>query len=79
MLLEKRHGKNSLSYCLSYGNNIKKTIYYAINVLSIKIELFAIRCRINQAVQISKVFHIIVITNAIHLVKRIFNSIIHSY
>jgi len=69
----------SISHVHSYNNNIKKTIYHAINVLSTKMELFAIRCRINQAVQISEVFHIIVITNTIHLVKKIFDSIIHSY
>jgi len=69
----------SHSHVHSYNNNIKKTIYNAINVLSTKMELFAIRCRINQAVQISEVFHIIVITNTIHLVKKIFDSIIHSY
>ena len=29
-------------------------------------ELFAIRCRINQAVQVTDISHIIVITNAIY-------------
>jgi len=69
----------SISHVHSYNNSIKKTIYHAINILSTKTELFAIRCRINQAIQISEVFHIIVITNAIYLVERIFDSIIYSY
>jgi len=43
------------------------------------VELFAIRYGINQAIQIPEVFHIIVIINAIHLVKRIFDFTIHPY
>jgi len=37
------------------------------------------RCEINQAVQILKVSHIIVITNAIHFVEKNFDSKIHPY
>ena len=66
-------------YVYSYYNSIKKTIHHVVNISSTKVELFAIRYVINQAIQISKVFHIIIITNAIHLVKRIFDSTIHPY
>ena len=52
----------------SYPNIIRKTIYYAVNVTITKAELFAIRCEINQAIQIPEAIYIIVITNIIHLV-----------
>ena len=57
---------------------LKKTIYYTVNVKITKAELFAIRCKINQAINIPEVFHIIVITDAIHLAKHIFDSSILS-
>jgi len=60
-----------------YSNGIKKTIHYAINVTSTEAELFAIRCRINQAVQILDVSHIMVITDAIHSVRHLFDLITH--
>jgi len=57
-------------------NDIKKTIYYTINIILTKTELFAIRYGINQ---ISKVSYIIVITDIIYSVRHIFNLITHSY
>ena len=63
----------------SYTNGVKKTIHYTINVTSTEAKLFAIRCRINQAIQIPKASYIIVITDVIYSVKHIFNSTIHSY
>jgi len=42
-------------------------------------KLFAIRYKINQAVQIPGASHIIVITDSIHLAKCIFDSPTHSY
>lgn len=58
---------------------IAKTIHHAINITSTKTELFATRCGINQAIQVSDVFYIIVITNSIYLAKWIFNSLSHCY
>jgi len=63
----------------SNSNGIKKTIHHAVNITSTETELFAIRCRINQAVQIPEASHIVVITDTIHLVRCIFDSITHSY
>jgi len=48
-------------------------------VYNTETELFVIRCEINQAVQVTNVLHIIVITDAIYLVKCIFDSSSHSY
>lgn len=68
-----------ISHVYFYSNSIKKTIHHTVNISLTKVELFAIRCRINQAVQISKMSYIIIITNAIHLAKKIFNSMIYPY
>ena len=43
-------------------------LYYAINIITTKVELFAIRYEINQAIQITDVSHIIIITNLIYSV-----------
>jgi len=61
------------------SNLIKKTIHHAVNVTSTKAELFAIRCGINQAIQISDINHITIITDAIHVAHCIFNLLVHSY
>jgi len=59
----------TISYvCLDY-NILAKTIYYTVNVTSTKMELFAIRCGINQVIQLINVICIIVITDAIHLAR----------
>jgi len=57
----------------SYSNSIKKTLHHAINITTTEAELFTIRCRINQATQVTNVFHIIIITNTIYLAQHIFD------
>ena len=69
----------SISHVHSFNNSLKKTLHHAINITSTETELFAIRCRINQAVQIQDVSYIIVITDAIHIVKKIFDLSMHLY
>jgi len=41
--------------------------------------LFAIRCRINQVIQVTDISCIIVVTNTIYLVRHIFDSLTHPY
>ena len=48
--------------CLNY-NTIAKTIYYTVNIMLTKTELFTIRYGINQAVQAFNISCIIVITD----------------
>jgi len=69
----------SIAHIYSYSNIVKKTLYYTANITSTKTELFAIKCRINQAIQVLDVSHIIIITNAIYVAQHIFDSTIHSY
>jgi len=42
-------------------------LYHTIDIIMTETELFAIRYRINQAIQIPDSSHIIVITNTIHM------------
>jgi len=64
----KKNVITSITHIHSYSSPIKKTLHHVINITTTKAELFAIRCGIDQAVQILCVFHIIVIINSIHLV-----------
>jgi len=47
--------------------------------MSIEVELFAIRCGINQACIKENVSKIIIITDSIHAVKKIFDSKSHPF
>jgi len=49
-------------------------LHHATNVTSTEAELFLIRCSINQAVQVSNAKKIIVVTDAIHAARHIFDS-----
>jgi len=44
-----------------------------------KAELVTIRCGINQFINIPGILKIIVITDSLHIVRKIFNSLIHLY
>ena len=66
----------SIVYIHSGPNIIAKTIHHAVNVTLTETELFAIRYKINQVINI---LHIIVITDTIHLLRYIFNSLSHPY
>ena len=69
----------SIAHVCSGQNIVTKTIYHAVNVTSAETELFVIRCRINQVIQVTDILCIIVVTNAIHSVRCIFNSLSHHY
>ena len=58
---------------------IIKNIHHAVNVIFTEAELFAIRCGLNQAIQLSNIECIVVITDSIHMAKKIFDSLIHLY
>ena len=62
-----------------YNSLVRKTIHYIINIISTEAELFTIRYGINQTIQISEISYIIVITDAIHIVQKIFNLLIYLY
>ena len=58
---------------------IKKTLHQAINVTTTETELFAIRCGISQAIQVSNISYIIVIINSIHTAQNKFDSTIYPF
>ena len=69
----------SISHIHLGYNILAKTIHHVINVISTEIELFAIRCRVNQVIQVINVTYTIVITDTIYLARQIFNSLSHFY
>jgi len=56
-----------------------KTVHHAAFVTSTEAELFAIRCSINQAYSKENISKIIVVTDSIHMAKKIFDNKSHPY
>jgi len=56
-----------------------KTIHHAINITTTKAELFAIGCSINQATNLQDISKIIIITDSIHSVKKVFKYSLYPY
>ena len=75
----KKNVATSVLHVCSGHNILAKTIYHAVNITFIKVELFAIRCDINQAVQVKNATNIIVITDGIYAARWIFNLFSHLY
>jgi len=69
----------SILHIHSFTKPIVKTLHRAINITIAEAELFVIHCSINQVVTNYNVKHIIVITNSLHIIKRIFDSFTHLY
>ena len=59
----------SILHVCSGHNTIAKTIHHTVNITLTEAELFTIRYGINQAVQVSNISCIIVITDTIHLAR----------
>lgn len=68
-----------ITYIYVHDKSIIKTLHHTINITSNETELFTIRCSINQAIQLDNINCIVIITDLIHMAKRIFDSSIHSY
>jgi len=75
----KNHIAMSISHIHSYDRPVIKTIHKAVNVTTTEAKLFAIQCGINQAVGITNINHIVIITDSLHAAKRIFDSSLHPY
>jgi len=69
----------SISHIHSFNRPIIKTVHHASFVTSTEAELFAIRCGINQASAIDNASKIVVVTDSIHVAKRIFDYDAHPY
>ena len=75
--------KNDIATLVSHihvrDHPLIKMVHHAAFVTSTEVELFAIRCGINQICSKENVSKIIVVTNSIYTAKKIFNDKIHLY
>jgi len=62
-----------------YNRPIINMIHQVVHITSTEAELFAIRCSINQALNLDNMSKVIVITDSIHAVRKIFELSIHPY
>ena len=69
----------SISHIHTFNQPMIKTVHYAVFVISIEAELFAIRCGINQACSIENISKIIIVTDSIHTARKIFDDKSNSY
>ena len=69
----------SISHIYIANHPLTKTVHYAAFVISMEVELFAIRCSINQACTKENVSKVIVITDSIHAANKIFDSKSHLF
>ena len=63
----------SISHIYTHNNPITKTLHHVVYNISTKAELFTIRYSINQASNRNNIFKIIIITDSIHVAKKIFD------
>ena len=75
--------KNNIATSISHVHlanyPMTKTVHHAIFITSTEAKLFAIRYGINQACNKENISKIIVITNSIHIAKKIFDATSHPY
>ena len=75
--------KNDIATSISHIHSVDwplvKTVHHALFITSTEAELFAIRCSINQVCSVNNVSKIVVVTNSIYVVKRIFDYSSHPY
>jgi len=69
----------SISHIHSADRPLIKTIHHASFVMSSEVDLFAIRCGINQACALNSVSKIVVVTDSIHVAKKIFDPGSHPF
>ena len=69
----------SIAYIYICNKSIVKKPHHTVNITNTEAKLFIIRCGINQATTSQKISKIIVITDLIHLAKRIFNSLLYLF
>jgi len=69
----------SISHTHMHNKPLIKMLHHIVYITSLEAELFAIRCRINQASNLSDILKIIVVTDSIHMTKRIFDPSTHHF
>jgi len=75
--------KNDIATSVSHvhicDHPLIKMVHHATFITSTEAELFVIRCSINQAYSKENVSKIIIVTDSIHVAKKIFNDKSHPY
>ena len=75
--------KNNIATSISYihvaNQPLIKTVHHTSFVTSTEAELFVIRCGINQACTTDNISKIIIVTDSIHVAKKIFDYSSHQY
>ena len=69
----------SIAHIHSANRPLIKTIHHTSFVTSSEVELFTIRCGINQACSLNNVSKIVVVTDSIHVAKKIFDPGSHPF
>ena len=69
----------SILHIHSFNKPIVKTLHRTINITTAEAELFAIRCGINQAIANLCIKHIIIITDSLHITRKIFDLSTYPY
>ena len=69
----------SILHMHTFNSPLIKTLYHTVFVTSTEAELFAIRCGINQASNWEDISKIIIVTDSIHVAKKIFDPSLHLY
>ena len=69
----------SVSHIYIHDQPLVKMVHHVAFVTSTEAELFAIRCSINQACNKANISKVIIITDSIHMAKKIFNTKSHLY
>jgi len=75
----KNNVATSIMYMHIYNKPITKIIYHAVHVTSTEAELFVIKYGINQTMNFNNIFKIIIVTNSIHMARKIFELSVHPY
>ena len=75
--------KNNIATSISHthisNRPLSRMIHHSAFVTSTEAELFAIRCSINQALLVNNISKIIVVTDSIHVARKIFDPSSHPY
>ena len=70
---------SSIVHIHVFNKPVVKTLHYAVNITLSEAEFFAIRCGINHAVLSHETSKIIVVTDSIHIAKKIFDPSSHMF
>jgi len=73
----KNNVASSIIYVYVHNKPIIKTLYYASNITGTEAEFFTIKYGINQATHLHSISKIIVVTDSIHMAKKIFDLSSH--